>query len=154
MKAVESVAKENMSNIMCKSRRGYLIACMMACSIAMTALADIPTPLEEVVAKGIQKSLQSPVFLSFWLLWGGLVAIPASLFFTRRFPKAVLACIGTLMLTMGIVTGVKNYDYCGKCGTKLERWYYMGHHAACPKCSPEIMNRRWFGNPCQPVNMR
>ena len=147
MRAAGVVAKENMSNKMRKTRRGYLIVCMMACSIAMNVLADIPTPLDAIAAEGIQKSLQSPVFLSFWLLWGGLIVIPMSLFFRRNLLKMVLACIGISMLTIGIVTGVKNYDYCGRCGTKLERWYNMGHHAACPKCSPEVLDWRLSDNP-------
>ena len=82
------------------------------------------------------------MFFSFWLLWGGLLAIPLSLFFMRGFlRKATGAGFGALMLALGLVTGAKNYDYCGKCGTKLERWYARGRHVACPKCSPEVMYR-------------
>ena len=134
--------KKHMTNKIPKPRRGYIIVCMMACCVTMTVLADIAPMPGELEAEGIQKSLQSPVFLSFWLLWGGLIVIPMSLFFRRNLLKMVLACIGIFALITGIVTGVKNYDYCGRCGTKLERWYNMGRHAACPKCNPGIIGRR------------
>jgi len=133
--------EESLPNKTCKVKNGYLIVGILTVVIAMTAWADAAPMAGECEMEGIQKSLKSPVFLSFWFLWGGLVGVPLSLFFRRSFLRVVAAGLGVLMLTIGLVTGAKNYDYCGKCGTKLERWYDRGRHAACPKCSREVKLR-------------
>ena len=110
--------------------------------VPVAAFADVAPMAGEHEMTGIVKSLQSPVFLSFWFLWGGMVTIPLALFFVRGFLRVAVAGFGVAMLIIGLVTGAKNYDYCGRCGTKLERWRsnYVDH-AACPKCSPEVKYR-------------
>ena len=124
-----------------KVTNGYLIVGILTGVVAMAAWADVAPMAGELEMAGIQKSLQSPVFLSFWLLWGGLVVIPLSLFFLRGFLRVMMAGLATLVLIIGFITGAKNYDYCGKCGTKLERWYDLGHHSGCPRCSPDVKYR-------------
>ena len=124
-----------------KVTNGYLTVGILTGVVAMTAWADVAPMAGELEMAGIQKSLQSPVFLSFWLLWGGLVVTPLSLFYLRGFLRVMIAGLATLVLIIGFITGAKNYDYCGKCGTKLERWYDMGRHSGCPKCSPEVKQR-------------
>ena len=117
-------------------RRQIVKWLMLIAVVLVTTVAwgDIPPPPGELVTQGIQKSLRSPVFLSFWFLWGGMVAIPLSLFFMRGFLRGTVVGFGVIMLIMGVVTGAKNYDYCGRCGAKLERWYDRGRHTGCPKC--------------------
>ena len=124
--------------------RRWIVKCLMlmaVASVATVASADLPPPPGELATEGIQKSLQSPVFISFWLLWGGLVVVPLALFFMRSFARVVMGGVGILMLIMGLVMGAKNYDCCGKCGAKLERWYDRGRHVACPRCNPEVKHR-------------
>ena len=109
--------------------------------VPVAAFADVAPMAGEHEMTGIVKSLQSPVFLSFWFLWGGMVTIPLALFFMRSSLRVAVAGFGIVMLIIGLVTGAKNYDYCGRCGTKLERWYDKGHHEGCPKCSQEVRYR-------------
>ena len=122
-------------------KRKTVVTAMMFAVALMTAMADVAPPPGALETEGILKSFQSPVFPSFWMLWGGLVIVSLALFFMRSFLRVTAIGLGVLMLIIGLVTGAKNYDYCEKCGTKLERWYDMGRHVACPKCRPEIKYR-------------
>ncbi len=109
--------------------------------VSTVAFADVAPMAGEYEMAGIAKSLQSPVFLSFWFLWGGMAVIPLALFFMRSSLRVAMTGLGVLMLIIGLVTGARNYDYCGRCGTRLERWYDMEHHEGCPKCSPDVRYR-------------
>lgn len=109
--------------------------------VPVAAFADAAPMAGENEMTGIVKSLQSPVFLSFWFLWGGMLAIPSALFFVRGFLRVAAAGFGVVMLIIGLVTGAKNYDCCEKCGAKLERWYDRGRNVACPRCNPEVKYR-------------